>query len=94
MLLYPDIMQDIEYHQDIYTKEVEGIAKKKALMSIQRSLIRCQEIGDEKLGLLSVIADHIENRQRQLEQDRENLGQNFSSIHHKVLTPIKSYWNS
>ena len=82
MLLHPDIMQDIEYHQDIYTKEVEGIAKKKALMSIQRSLIRCQEIGDEKLGLLSIIADHIENRQRQLEQDRENLGQNFSSIHH------------
>lgn len=69
-----DIMQDIEYHQDIYSKEVEGVPKKKALMSIQRALIRCQEIGDEKLGLMAVIADHIENRQRQLEQDRENLG--------------------
>lgn len=68
-----DIMQDIEYHQDIYSKEVEGVTKKKALMSIQRALIRCQEIGDEKLGLMAVIADHIENRQRQLEQDRENL---------------------
>lgn len=67
-------MQDIEYHQDIYSKEVEGVTKKKALMSIQRALIRCQEIGDEKLGLMAVIADHIENRQRQLEQDRENLG--------------------
>lgn len=69
-------MQDIEYHQEIYSKEVEGTAKKKALMSIQRALIRCQEIGDEKLGLMTVIAEHIENRQRQLEQDRENLGEN------------------
>ena len=48
--------------------------KKKSFFAIQRALIRCQEIGDEKLTLLSVIIDFIENRTRQLEQDRENLG--------------------
>lgn len=55
-------------------KEEGGPAKKKAFVAIQRSLVRCQEIGDEKLHLLTLIHDFIENRQRQLEQDRENLG--------------------
>ncbi|XP_062590288.1 inhibitor of growth protein 1-like [Saccostrea cucullata] len=83
-----DIMQDIDYHQEIYTKEVEGLAKKKALMSIQRALIRCQEIGDEKLGLMTVIAEHIENRQRQLEQDRENLDPTSSREIEKEEQPL------
>ena len=68
------ILEDIDHHHDIYMKESEGPAKKKALISIQRALIKCQEIGDEKLCLTSAITEHIENRQRQLEQDRENLG--------------------
>lgn len=44
------------------------------MIAMQRALIKCQEIGDEKLMLLACITDHIENRARQLEQDRENLG--------------------
>ncbi|KAK3099677.1 hypothetical protein FSP39_007917 [Pinctada imbricata] len=67
------ILEDIDHHNDIYVKEAEGPGKKKALIAIQRALIKCQEIGDEKLSLMSLISEHIENRQRQLEQDRENL---------------------
>jgi len=45
-------------------------------LAIQRALIKCQEIGDEKLHFMALIIEHIDNRARQLEQDRENLGIN------------------
>ncbi|XP_041359224.1 inhibitor of growth protein 1-like [Gigantopelta aegis] len=65
------ILNDIDCQQELYKQD--GAVKKKSFFAIQRALIRCQEIGDEKLTLLSVIIDFIENRTRQLEQDRENL---------------------
>ena len=55
-------------------KEESGPAKKRAFIALQRCLVRTQEIGDEKLHLLTVMNEIIENRTRQLEQDRENLG--------------------
>ncbi|XP_033743315.1 inhibitor of growth protein 1-like [Pecten maximus] len=72
-----DILQDIDNHQEVYCKEQEGPTKKKALSAIQRALIKCQEIGDEKLHLMALIIEHIDNRGRQLEQDRENLDPMF-----------------
>ncbi|XP_050417363.2 inhibitor of growth protein 1 [Patella vulgata] len=69
-----DILQDMDHHHDTYTSnKSEGTAKKKAFLGIQRALIKCQEIGDEKLHQMSTIIEIIENRQRQLDQDRENL---------------------
>ncbi|XP_064608857.1 inhibitor of growth protein 1-like isoform X2 [Liolophura sinensis] len=58
---------------DSQCKEVEGPGKKRAFNALQRGLIRCQEIGDDKIQLLAVVIDHIENRTRQLDQDLENL---------------------
>jgi len=60
-------------------REENGPLKKKAFIAIKRALVRCQEIGDEKLQLLTLINEFIENRQRQLEQDRENLGNFFGN---------------
>lgn len=68
-----EILQDLDHHQEIYLNEPDGPAKRKALIGIQRALIKCREIGDEKLSLMGIVSDHIENRARQLEQDRENL---------------------
>ena len=55
-------------------REESGPVKKRAFIALQRALVKCQEIGDEKLHLLTVMNELIENRTRQLEQDRENLG--------------------
>ena len=63
-------------------KEESGMMKKKAFIAIKRALVKCQEIGDEKLHLLTLINEFIENRQRQLEQDRENLGNFFGNRFH------------
>ncbi|XP_052278209.1 inhibitor of growth protein 1-like isoform X1 [Dreissena polymorpha] len=71
------ILQDTEHHKETYMKEESGMMKKKAFIAIKRALVKCQEIGDEKLHLLTLINEFIENRQRQLEQDRENLGNFF-----------------
>lgn len=74
------LLQDTEQHKEVYLKEEGGAAKKKAYVAIQRSLVKCQEIGDEKLHLLTLIHEFIENRQRQLDQDRENLGILFGNF--------------
>ncbi|ESO93661.1 hypothetical protein LOTGIDRAFT_182053, partial [Lottia gigantea] len=69
-----DILQEMDHFHDTYLNPAsETIAKNKAFLGIQRSLIKCQEIGDEKLHYMSNIIDIIENRQRQLDMDRENL---------------------
>ena len=65
---------DSETHKETYMREESGPVKKRAFIALQRALVKCQEIGDEKLHLLTVMNELIENRTRQLEQDRENLG--------------------
>ena len=75
VLVFADILRDISQHQEVYLRQEDGAQKKKALIQIQRGLIKSQEIGDEKLALAGLISEFIENRTRQLEQDLENLGE-------------------
>ena len=70
-----EILREITHQQGIYVKHEDGAQKKKALIQIQRGLIKSQEIGDEKLSLAALIIEHVENRTRQLEQNLENLGE-------------------
>ncbi|XP_025086221.1 inhibitor of growth protein 2-like isoform X2 [Pomacea canaliculata] len=71
-----EYLQDLEQHCTLFlqgTGTDGGAPRKKSFISTHRALVKCQEIGDEKLALLSVITEHIENRTRLLEQTRENL---------------------
>ncbi len=70
-----DLLQDIDAFQINYlAEETESPARKKALLQMQRALVKTRELGDEKLQVVSHIIEHVENRTRQLEQDLENLG--------------------
>ena len=69
-----EILSDIQLHQELYAKEADSSKRQRALLQIQRGLIRSQEIEDDKLQLVASIMEHIEGRARQLEQDLENLG--------------------
>ena len=71
---FVDLLQDIDAYQITYLGEGESPTKKKALLQIQRALLKTRELGDEKLQVVSHIIEHVENRTRQLEQDLENLG--------------------
>jgi len=68
-----DYLRDISHHQDIYKNEIEPKLRKQSLVQIQRGLVKCQEIGDEKLQIVSHIMEFVEGRAKQLEQDLENL---------------------
>lgn len=59
--------------QQLKISILESGSSKKSCLALQRALIHCQEIGDEKIALVQLISDLIENRARQLEQDREHL---------------------
>ncbi|XP_040570001.1 inhibitor of growth protein 1 isoform X2 [Lepeophtheirus salmonis] len=48
-------------------------AQRSTLLRIQQGLIVTQDIGDDKLATVQNIADLIENKSRQLEQDSKNL---------------------
>ena len=74
ILFFVDLLQDIDAYQITYLGEGESPTKKKALLQIQRALLKTRELGDEKLQVVSHIIEHVENRTRQLEQDLENLG--------------------
>ena len=73
--MFVDLLQDIDAFQINYLgEEADSPARKKALLQMQRALVKTRELGDEKLQVVSHIIEHVENRTRQLEQDLENLG--------------------
>ncbi|ELU08926.1 hypothetical protein CAPTEDRAFT_225717 [Capitella teleta] len=81
-----EVLKDIITQKDAYVRQDDGVQKKRALISIQRGLIRSQELGDEKLQLVSQILEHIENRTRQLEQDLENLDPGAAGLPSTLMT--------
>ncbi len=82
---FSDHVSEIRTHQESYLSLMEPHLKKKSLIQIQRNLVKCQEIGDEKLQIVAQIIEHIENRTRQLEQDLENLGKFTRVIEHRTI---------
>lgn len=50
--------------------------KKKAVYRLQQILMTAQDTGDDSLQVMQSIQDHIENKTRQLDVDRKNLGWN------------------
>ena len=78
ILLPSAILDEIKSLRAVVLKE--SGSSKKSCLALQRALIHCQEIGDEKIALVQLITDLIENRSRQLEQDREHLGKRFMAM--------------
>lgn len=66
--------REIETNQSLCKSDVSSSSRTRALIRTQQALISMQEIGDEKLQLVQIIQDLIENKARQLEMDLKNLG--------------------
>lgn len=60
-------------------KEVETSALRKLQTQMQQTLIKAQEVGDEKLQAVNTLQELIENQARLLETDSKNLGLNFTN---------------
>lgn len=89
-----DILRDIGKHQEVYQKEQDEALRKRSLVQVQRCLIKSQELGDEKLQLVALIIDYIENRTRQLAEELENLdpttNQSKEESSSKIVETIKA----
>jgi hypothetical protein len=58
---------------------------------LQSLLVRTQEIGDQKLGVVQQIQDMLENKTAQLDIDQKNSGMSkflYSSARYLVTNPI------
>jgi len=75
---------DMSQHQDLLTEldslvtqfeaeKNDPLAQKKLLVKMQLPLIASQDIGDDKIQIVQVLTDTIENKIRQLEHDSLNL---------------------
>ncbi|XP_070554167.1 inhibitor of growth protein 1-like [Ptychodera flava] len=71
---YQGVLKEIDHYYTLYKKKsIDCDMKKIYLIQIQRNLVRSQELGDEKLQLCSQMVDLVENSQRKLETDFEQL---------------------
>ncbi|XP_014672429.1 PREDICTED: inhibitor of growth protein 2-like [Priapulus caudatus] len=72
-LKYQTLLREMEQHLQVFRAETDNVARKRSLIHIQRALIKTQELGDDKLQLMSQVIDVIENRARQLDTDYHSL---------------------
>ncbi|XP_077984089.1 inhibitor of growth protein 2-like [Glandiceps talaboti] len=71
---YQGVLKEIDHYYSMYKKkDLDGNSKKLYFIQIQRHLVRSQELGDEKLQLCAQMVDLVENSQRKLDIDFEQL---------------------
>lgn len=73
-MLCADYLRDVDQQQELLKSDSDVTVRRRALHKIQQALIASQEIGDEKLQIVQLIQDLIENKTRQLDLDYRNLG--------------------
>lgn len=70
---------------DMIIPDQLGAEKKKAVFRLQQVLMTAQDTGDDSLQVMQSIQDHIENKTRQLDVDRKNLGKNLITFSRVVF---------
>ena len=69
-----ELLQELDSLVTQYEEETEDpVAQKRLLAKMQVTLIASQDIGDDKINIVQVLTDVIENKTRQLEHDSQNL---------------------
>lgn len=67
-------LREIDHNQDILRTEGKSNTKKRAFLRVQQVLIAAQEIGDEKLQVVQMVHDLIENKTKRFDLNFLNLG--------------------
>ncbi|XP_053732816.1 inhibitor of growth protein 1 [Synchiropus splendidus] len=70
---YQDVLKELDEAYERYCKESDSIQRRKLQLSIQRALIRSQELGDEKIQIAGQMVELVENRTRQIDWHAEVL---------------------
>ncbi|XP_062850822.1 inhibitor of growth protein 2 isoform X2 [Trichomycterus rosablanca] len=64
---YQEILKEVDEVFEKYKKEADGAQRKRLQVQLQRALISSQELGDEKIHVVTQMMEVVENRSRQME---------------------------
>lgn len=64
---YQEILKELNEIHEQHAEESDPAQRRRLLQHVQRSLIRAQELGDEKLQIAGQMVELVENRARQFE---------------------------
>ncbi|KAI3355821.1 hypothetical protein L3Q82_004384 [Scortum barcoo] len=70
---YQDVLKELDDAYERYRRETDSLQRRKLQLSIQRALIRSQELGDEKIQIAGQMVELVENRTRQIDWHSELL---------------------
>lgn len=70
---YQDVLKELDEAYEKYCRETDSVQRRKLQLSIQRTLIRSQELGDEKIQIAGQMVELVENRTRQMDWHSEVL---------------------
>lgn len=66
-----EILKELDEYYEKFKREADSAQKRRVLHCIQRALIRSQELGDEKIQIVSQMVELVENRTRQVDSHVE-----------------------
>ncbi|XP_066090882.1 inhibitor of growth protein 1 isoform X1 [Saccopteryx bilineata] len=69
--LLVEILKELDEYYEKFKRETDSTLKRRLLNCIQRALIRSQELGDEKIQIVSQMVELVENRTRQVDSHVE-----------------------
>ncbi|XP_067299512.1 inhibitor of growth protein 1 [Pseudorasbora parva] len=68
---YQEVLNELDEAYEKHRNESDPVQRRRLLHCIQRSLIRTEELGDEKIQIAGQMVEMVENRSRQLEWQGE-----------------------
>ncbi|XP_059417572.1 inhibitor of growth protein 1-like [Carassius carassius] len=68
---YQEILNELDEAYEKHKQESDPVQRRRLLHCIQRSLIRTEELGDEKIQIAGQMVEMVENRSRQLDWQSE-----------------------
>uniref|UniRef100_A0A9J8A3D9 Inhibitor of growth protein n=1 Tax=Cyprinus carpio carpio TaxID=630221 RepID=A0A9J8A3D9_CYPCA len=99
----PEILNELDEAYEKHRQESDPVQRRRLLHCIQRSLIRTEELGDEKIQIAGQMVEMVENRSRQLEWQSElfqacrdspestvSVGSTPSAITTVTMTPVSA----
>lgn len=91
---YQDVLQELDDAYERYHRETDPVQRRRLQLSIQRVLIRSQELGDEKIQIAGQMVDLVENRTRQVDWHSEHLHASEEIPEPHVTTPTSMITNT
>ncbi|XP_035280596.1 inhibitor of growth protein 2-like [Anguilla anguilla] len=64
---YQEVLKEVDGVYEKYKKETDGGQRKRLQLQLQRALISSQELGDEKIHVVTQMMELVENRARQMD---------------------------